>query len=222
MPFSRNSQHTEYLSSRTGTRSSTRLRPSTSIATPAPLASEPPSNKNNRTAPYAPWSTSAEPPSTRSRTGHLRNSKSDASCGVLDASDAIYSACTSWFPLTISASSKICKIEETKPRIQRWMEFLSAYNLRLSYRRGQENADADFLSRLSLPPIDEDISGASALTDPNDLGVYLIRACGFTTPACPVPGVGLGGLTPSPCHAPDAALGGLTPPSDFPVLGGLP
>ena len=100
--------------------------------------------------------------------------------------------------------------------------FLSAYNLRLSYRRGQENADADFLSRLSLPPIDEDISGASALTDPNDLGVYLIRACGFTTPAYPIPGVGLGGLTPSPCHAPDAALGGLTPPSDFPVLGGLP
>ena len=31
---------------------------------------------------------------------------------------------------------QICKIGETKPRIQRWMEFLSAYNFRLSYRRG--------------------------------------------------------------------------------------
>ena len=102
------------------------------------------------------------------------------------------------------------------------MEFLSAYNFRLSYRRGQENANADFLSRLPLPPIAEDISGASALTDPDDLGVYLIRTCGFTTPACPVPGVGLGGLTASPCHAPDAVLGGLTPPPDSPVLGGLP
>ena len=101
------------------------------------------------------------------------------------------------------------------------MEFLSAYNFRLSYRRGQENAEADFLSRLPLPPIDEDISGASALTDPDDLGVYLIRACGFTTPACLVPGVGLGGLTPSPCHAPDAVLVGLTPPPDSPVLGGF-
>ena len=80
----------------------------------------------------------------------------------------------------------------------------------------------DYLSRLPLPPIEEDISGASALTDPEDLGVYLIRACGFTTPACPVPGVGLGGLTTSPCHAPDAVLGGLTPPPDSPVLGGLP
>ena len=102
---------------------------------------------------------------------------------------------------------QICKIGETKPRIQRWIEFLSVYNFRLSYRRGQDNANADFLSRLPLPPIAEDISGASALTDPDDLGVYLIRACGFTTPACPVPGVGLGGLTPPP---------------DSPVLGGLP
>ena len=116
---------------------------------------------------------------------------------------------------------QICKIGETKPRIQRWMEFISAYNFRLSYRRGQENADADFLSHLLLSPIDEDISGASALTDLDDLGVYLIRACEFTTPACPVPGVGLGGLTPSPCHAPDEVLGGLTPPPDSPVLSGL-
>ena len=117
---------------------------------------------------------------------------------------------------------QICKIGETKPRIQRWMEFLSAYNFRLSYRRGQENANADFLSRLLLPPIAEDISGASALTDPDDLGVSLIRACRLTTAACPVPGVGLDGLTPLPCGAPDAVLGGLTPPPDSPVLGGLP
>ena len=33
-------------------------------------------------------------------------SKPDASCGVSDASDVIYSVCTSWFSLTISASSK--------------------------------------------------------------------------------------------------------------------
>ena len=117
---------------------------------------------------------------------------------------------------------KICKIEETKPRIQRWMEFLSAYNFRLSYRRGQENANADFLSRQPLPLMEEDISGASALTDPDNLGVCLTPAYGFTAPACPVPGVGLGKLTPSPCHAPDAVLGRLTPPPDSSVLGGLP
>ena len=99
------------------------------------------------------------------------------------------------------------------------MEFLSAYNFRLSYRRGQENANADFLSRLPLPPIDEDVSGASALTDPDDLGVYLIRACGLTTPSCPVPGVGWGGLAPSPDIP---VLGGLAPPPDISVSGGLP
>ena len=114
---------------------------------------------------------------------------------------------------------QICKIGETKPRIQRWMEFLSAYNFRLSYRRGQENANADFLSRLPLPPIADDVSGASALTDPDDLGVYLLRAFGLTTPSCPVPGVGLGGLVLSPDIP---VLGGLAPSPDIPVLGGLP
>ena len=113
---------------------------------------------------------------------------------------------------------QICKIGETKPRIQRWMEFFSAHNFRLSYRRGQENANADFLSRLPLTPIADDVSGASALMDPADLGVYLIRACGLTTPSCPVPGVGLGGLVPSPDIP---VLGGLTPSPDIPVLGRL-
>ena len=78
-----------YSSSWTGTRSSTRLGPSASIATPAPLASEPPSNKNSRMAQYAPSSISAEPPSTMSRIGLPWNSKPDASCGVLDVSDVI-------------------------------------------------------------------------------------------------------------------------------------
>ena len=221
MPSSRNSPHPQYLSSRTGTWSSTRLDPSASIAALVPLASEPPSNKNNRMAPYAPSSTSAEPPSTISRTEPLWNSKPDASCGVSDASDAIHSACTSWFSLAIGASSKYAdrRNQTAHPTLD---VILFGLSLSLSYRRGQENANADFLSRLPLPPIAEDISGTSALTDPDDLGVYLIRACGFTTPACPVPGVGLGGLTFSACHAPDAVLGGLTPPPDSPVLGGLP
>ena len=114
---------------------------------------------------------------------------------------------------------QICKTGETKSRIQRWMKFLSAYNFRLSYRRGQENANADFLSRLPLPPIADDVSGASALSDPDDLGAYLIHACGLTTPSCPVPGVGLGGLVPSPNTS---VLGGLAPSPDIPVLVGLP
>ena len=112
---------------------------------------------------------------------------------------------------------QISKIGESKPRIQRWMEFLSAYNYRLSYRRGRDNANADILSCLPIPPTAEDISGSSALTDPDDLGVNMIRACGYTTASCLTPGVGLGGLTAS-FYSPNTGL------NSFPtsVLGGLP
>ena len=113
---------------------------------------------------------------------------------------------------------QISKIGESKPRIQRWMEFLSAYNYRLSYRRGRDNANADFLSRLPILPTAEDISGSSALTDPDDLGIYLIRACGYTTPSCPIPGAGLGGLNP-PSHD---NLGTGRNPFPTRVSGGLP
>ena len=123
MPFSRNSQHYRYLSSRTGARSSTRPGPSASIATPAPLVSEPHSNKNSRMAQYAPSSISAEPPSTMSRTGPPWNSKPDASCGVLDTSDVNYSACTSWFLLTISASSKSARKEKPNPAPNAGLKF---------------------------------------------------------------------------------------------------
>ena len=112
---------------------------------------------------------------------------------------------------------QISKIGESKPRIQRWMEFLSAYNYRLSYRRGRDNANADFLSRLPIPRTADDIWGSSALMDPDDLGVYLIRACGYTTASCPTPGVGLGGLTTS-FYSPNTAQNS----SPTPVLGGLP
>ena len=92
------------------------------------------------------------------------------------------------------------------------------YNYRLSYRRGRDNANADFFSRLPIPPTAEDISGSSTLTDPDDLGVYLIRVCGYTTPSCPIPSVGLGGLTlPS-----DDNLGTGWNPSPTWVSGGLP
>ena len=67
--FSRNSWHPQYLSSQTGTQLLTHLDRSASTATPVPLASEPLSNKNSQMAPYAPSSTSVEPPLTMSRTG---------------------------------------------------------------------------------------------------------------------------------------------------------
>ena len=96
--------------------------------------------------------------------------------------------------------------------------FLPACNYRLSYRRGRDNANADFLSRLPIPPTAENTSGSSALTNPDYLGVYLIRACGYTTPSCPIPGVGLGGLTPPSHNNPGTGRNLFRTP----VLGGLP
>ena len=61
----------------------------------------------------------------------------------------------------------------------------------------------------TLPPTNEDISGSCALTDPDDLGVYLIRACGLVPSFCPIPGIGLGGLVPSSHTTPNLVLGGL-------------
>ena len=101
---------------------------------------------------------------------------------------------------------KNSQTDESKPRIQRWMAFLSAYTYRLSYRRGRENANTNFLSRLPLPPTVKDISGSSALSDPDDLGVYVIRACDYIAPRCPIPGVGLGELTPSSYLTPYTGL----------------
>ena len=63
------------------------------------------------------------------------------------------------------------------------------------YQKGRDNAIADFLSRLPLRPLEDELSGCYKLNDPDDLGVYL-RACGRTSPTSPSPGVGLGGLTP--------------------------
>ena len=117
---------------------------------------------------------------------------------------------------------QISKIGESKPRIQRWMKFLSGYNYRLSYRRERENANADFLSRLQLPPTGEGISGSSALSDPDDLGVYVIRACDYIAPPCPIPDVGLGGLAPSSYSNSCTGLDDCFPSPATPVLGGLP
>ena len=63
------------------------------------------------------------------------------------------------------------------------------------------------LSRLPLPATEEDITGYSSITSPDDVGVYLIKASGHSSSHA-AHGVGLGGLVPG---NPNAALGGLPP-----------
>ena len=80
---------------------------------------------------------------------------------------------------------QICKIGETKPRIQRWMELLSVYIFGFSYRRGRGNANADSLSRLPSLLL-KVIPGSCALSNPDDpWGLINPRTCGFTPPLLP-------------------------------------
>ena len=56
---------------------------------------------------------------------------------------------------------------------------------------------------------------------PDDLGVYLIRACGYIMPFCLNLGVGLDGLAPSPHPITSPGSNGFSP-LPTPALGGLP
>ena len=89
------------------------------------------------------------------------------------------------------------KIGKSKPRIKRWTEFFPDYNYRPSYRRGRGNANANFLRRLPFPSTVEDISGSCTLSDPDDLGDCVLRACDYIAPPCPISDVDLGELAPS-------------------------
>ncbi|CAB1111520.1 unnamed protein product [Ectocarpus sp. CCAP 1310/34] len=69
-------------------------------------------------------------------------------------------------------------LAEKNNRVQRWFDFLSAYTYELIYRPGKANGNADCMSRLPLPPMEEDASPEMRLTDPSDLDVYMIGASG--------------------------------------------
>ena len=77
-----------------------------------------------------------------------------------------------------SASRNMAKISEHSRRVQRWIEFLSAYQHTLKHRPGASNGSADMLSGLPIPPSEDDIHDFSSITSPDDVGVYLIRAAG--------------------------------------------
>ncbi|CAB1104650.1 unnamed protein product [Ectocarpus sp. CCAP 1310/34] len=104
------------------------------------------------------------------------------------------------------------KVGENNARVQRWLEFLTAYNYTLEYRKGSANGNADFLSRLPIDAAECDRSGRSRLTpDGDEEGVSFIRSCGLTPSVHRAVGVGLGGLVPT---SPTSVLGGLAPSTD--------
>ena len=111
------------------------------------------------------------------------------------------------------ALKSIGKVGGHNARVQRWLEFLTAFDYTLEYRKGSANGNADYLSRLPEPATEHDRSASSSLTPVDDDGIFLIQACGLRARSSPTPGVGLGGLVPRP---ESAVLGGLpVASSDF-------
>ena len=94
------------------------------------------------------------------------------------------------------ALESIGKVGNHNARVQRWLEFLTAFDDTLEYRKGGANGNADFLSRLPKPATEHDRSGSTSLNPVEDGGIYFVRACGLSTPSSPIPGVDLGGLVP--------------------------
>ena len=94
------------------------------------------------------------------------------------------------------ALESIGKAGNHNARVQRWHEFLTAFDYTLKYRKGSANGNADFLSRLLEPATQHGRIGSTILNSVEDGGIYLIRACGLRTPSSPIPGVDLGGLVP--------------------------
>ena len=95
-------------------------------------------------------------------------------------------------------------------RVQRWLEFLTAFDYTLEYRKGSADGNANFLSRrFPETATEHDRSGSSSLTPVDDGGIFLIRACGLCARSSPTPSVGLSGLVPRPDSA---ILGGLLSP----------
>eukprot|EP00752_Nemacystus_decipiens_P016839 g15071.t1 len=70
------------------------------------------------------------------------------------------------------ALENIGKVSDHNARVQRWVEFLTAYDYTLD--------NADFLSRLPQPATEADRTGPGAINDPDTVDVYIIRSLGLT------------------------------------------
>lgn len=73
------------------------------------------------------------------------------------------------------APEQLAKVGEDDPRVQRWLEFLTAHQYAVRHRRRGTNRNAKILSRLPLPSTAVDLSPACRLTEPDEPGIYPIR-----------------------------------------------
>ena len=106
-------------------------------------------------------------------------------------------------------------------RVQRWFDFLNAYNSTLKQRSKNANVNVDVLSRPPLPATAEGLQSRYRLTDPSGLAVYFVGASGIHPRLRTSSDSSLGGLA-NVSGGLANALGGLaaSPNDGFFVRGG--
>ena len=73
------------------------------------------------------------------------------------------------------ALESIGKVGNHNTRVQKWFEFLTAFDYTLEFRKGSANGNVDFLSRLLQHATDHDRSWSTSLNLVDDGVIYLIR-----------------------------------------------
>ena len=81
---------------------------------------------------------------------------------------------TDYLPLTSLLRVGVCNA-----RVQRWVEFLTAYNYRIIHRKGAAHGNADMMSRRCQPTTQADAQGSGSITNPEDHAVYFVGASGM-------------------------------------------
>ena len=81
---------------------------------------------------------------------------------------------TDHLPLT-----SLLRVGASNTRVQRWGEFLTAYNYRTIHRKGAAHGNADMLSRLCQPATEADAQGSCSITNPEDYTVFFVGASGM-------------------------------------------
>ena len=81
---------------------------------------------------------------------------------------------TDHLPLT-----SLLRVGVSNARVQRWVEFLTAYNYRIIHRKGAAHGNADMLSRLCQPATQANAQGSCSITNPEGHAVYFVEASGM-------------------------------------------
>ena len=80
------------------------------------------------------------------------------------------------------ALESIGKVGDHNARIRKWLEFLTAFDCTLEYRRGSVNGNADFLSRLPEPATERDLARGRLRYLPHP-GLWASHPC-LSNPRC--------------------------------------